>query len=270
MAVTKLSELINPEVIGSSLAVKLVDMIKFAPLAVVGRELQGSAGDTLTIPVFEYIGDAEDVAEGVAINPVQLKASTASVTVKKAGKGVEITDEAVLSAYGNPLDETERQLGTSISSKIDNDCLAALGNATLVHDAGVGVKMGMDVIADALVKYGEDLEEEVYLYVSPTQYTLLRKDPDFVHIGNGAVKVSGQVGMIYGATVVVSNKIVASAGTYNNFMIKPGAIGIEMKRDVDVETDRNILTKTSVITADVHFAAYLRDASKAIKIICEE
>ena len=37
------------------------------------------------------------VAEGVAMDTVVLSATTTTATVKKAGKGVEITDEAALS-----------------------------------------------------------------------------------------------------------------------------------------------------------------------------
>jgi len=42
-----------------------------------------------------------------------------------------------------------------------------------------------------------------------------------------------------------------------------------MKREVMVEADRDILKKTNVISADVHYVAYLRDESKAVKIVAK-
>src|SRR5690606_4190833 len=115
------------EVIGASINAKLVNLIKFSPFARIGRELQGQAGNTLTIPAWSYIGDAVDKAEGEAFETVGLTATTSTVTVKKAGNAVEITDEAVLSAYGDPVGEATNQLAMSIAQKIDNDCLEALG-----------------------------------------------------------------------------------------------------------------------------------------------
>ena len=271
MAQTKLANLINPEVIGASLEVKLVDLIKFSPIAQMGYELQGQAGNTLSIPVYAYIGDASDIGEGVAIDTAVLSATTSEVTVKKAGKAVEITDEALLSAYGQPQDEAERQLGIALASKIDNDVLTALGTigAGMTHDASA-VVMDKDVIADSLVLFGEDINEETYLFIAPAQYGALRKDANFVSIGNGQAVLSGEVGQLMGAKIVVSNKVKANAGVFTNFMVRSGAIGIEMKRDVMVEADRDILKKTNVLSADVHYVAYLRDASKAVKVLAKQ
>ncbi|MBP3906005.1 MAG: N4-gp56 family major capsid protein, partial [Peptostreptococcaceae bacterium] len=107
---TKLAQLIDPEVMGAFIERKLEAQFKFAPLAVVGHELQGRPGTTLTMPKWGYIGKAEDVAEGEAIPVEKLGQTSTEVSIKKAGKGVEITDEAVLSGLGDPIGEAERQL----------------------------------------------------------------------------------------------------------------------------------------------------------------
>ena len=71
MATTKLTNLLNPQVVGEYIDAKLVDKIKLSPLAIVGTELQGRPGNTLTVPTWQYVGEAIDLAEGVA--DVQLK-----------------------------------------------------------------------------------------------------------------------------------------------------------------------------------------------------
>lgn len=266
MALTKLQNLINPQKLGAFIDAKLTDLIKLAPLARIGRDLQGQPGNTLTIPVYQYIGDAEDLAEGVADTPVVLQANSKQVSVKKAAKSVELSDESILSGYGDPVNEAARQLLSSIANKVDNDCFAALrgidGNMVHTHTGAVNA----DIIADAVLKFGEDIDDTMYVFMSSAHYAAIRKSPDYVHIKDGEAKVTGHVGMIYGVNVVISNKVAKT----EMFIVKEGAVGIELKRDTNVETDRDILTKTNIYAVDKHYVAYLRDASKAIKVTITE
>jgi len=259
---TKLSSLINPEVLADMIDGKLVDAMKFTPLCKVDDTLVGTPGDTVTLPQYAYIGDAIDVAELVDFDISELTASTQSVQVKKVGKGVTISDEAVLSGYGDPVGEIGNQLLTSIASKLDNDVLTALDNATLIH--GV-VTVTPDEVNNALIKLGEDFEGEKYLFVSPASYAALRAAGDWVpasEIAAGAV-LRGVVGMIYGCYVVITNKITTNNKAY---IVKPGAVALFMKRGVLVEDDRNIVNKSTTFTADKHYAPYLYDASKVVKL----
>lgn len=257
--ITKLTNLINPEVMGTFLDKKMVDLIKFSPLAVMGYELQGNPGDTLSIPTWNYIGDAEDLGEGLEGNVTNLTATKSTVTVKKAVKNVGITDEARLSAYGDPMGQIEHQLAVSLASKVDNDVLQAIKEASPEeHTAEV---FDIDFIADALVKFGEDLEETTFIYIHPKNYAILRKSPEFVHVANGQVIISGQVGTVYGCPIVVSNKMEEG----EVFLIRHGAIGIEVKREVTVEVERQVLKKQTIVSADRHYIAYVRDESKLVK-----
>lgn len=257
---TQLTNLINPEVMGTFLDKKMVDLIKFAPLAVMGYELQGNPGDTLTIPTWNYIGDAVDVAEGVEADVTNLTATSSEVKVKKAVKNVGITDEARLSAYGDPMGQIENQLAVALASKVDNDCLKAIKDLVGGLEFS-GTAFGIEYIADALVKFGEDLEETTFIYIHPKNYAILRKADEFVHVSNGQVIVSGQVGTIYGCPIVVSNKMAED----DVYFIRQGAIGIELKREVMVETERQVTKKQTIVSADRHYCAYVRDASKLVK-----
>ena len=97
MAITKLENMVNPEVMADMISFELEKAIKFTPVAIVDNTLAGQPGNTITVPKFEYIGAAEDVAEGGRINTTTLTATTKQATIKKTGKAVEITDEAILS-----------------------------------------------------------------------------------------------------------------------------------------------------------------------------
>ena len=259
MAVTKLGNLIDPEVLAQYLDVKLMDAIKFAPLCNVNRDLEGRPGSKLTLPKYGFIGEAGVVAEGAEIPMVELTATSVEKEVQKIAKGVTVTDEAILSAYGNPADEVAKQLLMAIAGKVDKDCAAAFREATL--NVNVTGKFGKDAVIDMIAKFGEDMEEDMVLVINAQHLAELRKDEAFMHVMNGQVIMNGEIGQIFGARVVVSNKV----GEKEAFLVKAGAVEIIMKRNVAVEADRNIVNKTNIFTADEHYVVYLRDESKIVK-----
>ena len=264
---TMLSDIINPQVMADMIDKKLTDYIKFAPLATIDTTLEGRPGNTLTLPSWNYIGDAPVVGEAEDIPIAQLTKATATATVHKIGKGVELTDEAVLSGYGDPVGEAVKQIALSIASGEDNEMLTTLSNiaAGMTHEF-TGTTPTADDIADALELFGEDIEGEKVILVSPATYTGLRKADDWVPASDIAASliINGTVGMVHGCQVVVSNKLKTSGNAY---IVKPGALRIITKRGVLVETDRDIVAKFTVITGDKHFVTYLYDASKAIKLV---
>lgn len=268
MATTKLANLVNPEVMGELLSTKLPSAIKIAPLANVDNSLQGTAGNTIVVPVFKYIGDATEVAEGVEIDLTLMQASSTKVEVKKVAKGVELTDESVLSGYGDPVGQAGEQILYSIANGIDKACVTALQGVSLNHT--VETALDYNAIVDAVDVFGEEDNEEKYLIIAPKQLTALRKDANFIDkskYGND-VMVSGEVGMVANCRVVVSNKVEKDmSDNYTAIIMKKGALTIFMKRDVEVETDRDITRKVSVITADEHFAVAVTDETKVVKLV---
>lgn len=207
-----------------------------------------------------------------------LTTTTTTAKVKKAGKAVEITDEAVLSGYGDPIGETNGQLKMSIAAKIDNDCHEALSKATLAYD-GVANIISYNGIVDAVDVFGEEDNSTKILFIHPKQVSQLRKDEDFkdVHKYPLQVVMTGVIGEIAGCQVIPSKKIeLNSAGTgYEDILVKTSnpedgedvpALTIYTKRSVDVESGRDILKKTTVISADEHYTAVLSNQAKVVKV----
>ena len=266
MALTKLTNLVNPEVMADIIEKKLVDAMKFAPLATIDNTLQGRPGDTISLPSFNYIGDAATLAEGSSLTPALLTASAVNVTIHKIANGVSISDEAILSGYGDPVGEITDQLALSVASQEDNEVLSTLANigAAMTHTTVADPK-DTDILA-ALELFGEDIDGEKVAIVSPAVYTAMRSNTNqWIPASEFAagVAIRGVVGEYGGCQVIVSNKLKTSKNIY---IVKPGALRIFIKRGTVVEADRDILNFTNVFTASKHFATYLYDASKAIKI----
>lgn len=264
---TTMTQMINPEVLADMINATLPKLLRFSPLATVDTTLQGQPGNTLKFPAWTYIGAAADVAEGVAIPLDQMATSTKNVTVKKAGKGVEITDESVLSGYGDPIGEATRQLALSIADKIDSDLLtAALTTSQTIAAIPLAGKLTVAGLESALALFNDEDDQPAVLVVNPADAADLRNDAGTNYLAGSEVGanavVSGVFGEVLGVQIVRSNKVTKGAPV----IIKQGALRLVMKRAAAVETDRDIVKKTNVITADEHYAAYLYDLKKVVKI----
>ena len=333
MAQTKLENLVNPQVMADMVSASLPKKIKFAPIARIDTTLVARPGNTITIPKYMYIGDAEDVAEGVSMGTTVLTTTTDTATVKKAGKAVEITDEAALSGYGDPVGTAVNQLAMSVAAKVDNDAYDALTQASLVYD-GTADLIKYDAIVDADAKFGDESDAALtkIMFIHPNQEATLRKDADFKSKDKYPLDVvmNGTIGSIAGAQVVKSKKVklvkYTKDNTYGTITIvsdattedatnkhlstitpncidvlvvgdkvksvsaeyyacpivivdvqdanedpaadkvaeSETAITIYLKRNVEIEADRDILAKTTVISADEHYVVALSNESKVV------
>ena len=279
MTMTKLSNMINPEVMADMISAKVEKKISVIPFAKVDTTLQGRAGNTITVGVFGYIGDASNVEEGASIGASALSTTDKQFTVKKIGKGVDLTDEAILSGYGDPVGEANRQIAMAISQKIDQDAIDALYGASLKFDS-VTNKISYAGIVDAVDKFEEEYNTEEVIFVHPKQLPQLRKDADFTsadkYVNGNYIAVNGEIGKICNCRVVVSKRVKEDdthAG-YVNPIVKltydteteqdTSALTIFLKRGVMVETDRDIDKQINMIRASENYVVALTDESKVV------
>ena len=279
MATTQFSNMINPEVMAEMMSAKVAKKIAIIPFAKVDTTLEGQAGNTITLPVFGYIGDAADVAEGASIGASALTTTHKQFTIKKVAKGVDITDEAILSGYGDPVGEANKQLSMAISQKVDQDAIDALYGASLKFD-GVANKISYAGIVDAIDVFEEEFNTEKIIFVHPKQVSQLRKDADFTsadkYVNGNYTAVNGEIGKIANARVVVSKRVKEDdthAG-YVNPIVKINfdteteeatpALTVFLKRNVMVETSRDIDKQINMIRASENYIVALTDESKVV------
>ena len=279
MSVTKMENMINPEVMGDMIDAKIEAMLKITPYAKVDTSLQGVAGDTKTVPSWNYIGDAEDIAEGAEVDLTAMTAGTKTFTIKKAMKAVGITQEAVNSGLGNPVGQAEKQLAMAIAGKVDNDVLAAALTSSLTSGDGTAA-ISYAGIVDAVGVFDEEEMTDKVMFIAPEQETKLRKDSDFISADkyDNKVMMTGEIGMIAGVHVIKSKKIKAVDGIFTCPVIKlePAndeteftedelpAVTIFLKKDTQTDAEWKPRTQTHEITTAKYYGVALTNEAKVV------
>ncbi len=278
--VTKLNDIINPQVMGDMINAKIEAQCKITPYAKTDTTLVGVPGDTKTVPSWNYIGDAEDVAEGGEVETTKLTASSTTFTIKKAMKSVAISQEAINSGLGNPIGQAETQLAKSIVGKVDNDLITAAYGCTNTYDGSSDV-IGYKSIVNAVCMF-EDEEDGIdkVMFIHPKQETALLQDPDFLSADKftSGVAVNGAIGKIAGCWIKKSKKVKLSSGAYQCPIIKlePDsaeteytedelpALTIFLKKDTSVDAEWFPKKQQHDITAAKYYGVALTNAAKVV------
>lgn len=253
---TMLQDLFDPQVVADEIDKKLIDGIRFAPLARIDDTLVGRDGDEITLPAYNYIGDAADVAEGGDIPIAKLTQTTEKVKVSKIGKGVQFTDESLLAGNANSIaTEATGQVVTAINSTLENKLIKAMSTTATLTSTVALADDGATGVATALEKFGEDIDGDKVLVVPPAYYGRLLNSKGWIpNTEMGAdIIIRGTVGMVYGCQIVLSNRLslhytktadtaIDSAKTYYTYNASTGeytAVASPDVADIDTYYEKN-------------------------------
>lgn len=259
-AQTKAVDLLNPEVLAQEVAGQLEKAIRFTPYATTDNTLVGTPGNTITRPKYAYIGAAEDLTEGVAMDTAKLSMTTTQVTVKETGKAVEITETAIITNVDGTVGEASRQIALAIADKIEIDYLTSLGTSllktALTPTSASNILKAIDVLDS------ED-DQELVLFINPKDYSKLVES---LFTAGGAVAqtalTTGQVAQVVGVKAIVRTKRVDEG---KGFLQVFGAVEIIKKKDVAIATDTDILARTVVLAGNTHYSTNLKNDNGVVK-----
>lgn len=288
MAQTVAADLIVPDVWADIVGPKVLDRTVMLDYVTVDDTLVGTPGNTVNFPKWNYIGDAVDLTEGVPIDFRKMSQTDSQATIKEAGTGIELSDNAVLEAIGQPDAQAQTQLALAVARKIDQDLRTAAERTETYEDskgvAKTSSPLKVGVTSDsltwkaltrgfALIGDEYDPGNVAVIVVHSAQYSDLLNDPLFVSadkFGAGATILRGQIGSIGTIPVVMSDRA-TKTGTgadtvYNALVILKGALALKYKRRPLVEKDRDISTRTNLVTINVHYATKRTDDRGVIVI----
>lgn len=276
---TYLEDVIDPEVMATVVQAKIKRALKAKPYIAVNETLLGQPGSTITVPRYEMINEASDIAEGKAVISQSLITSSAQYTIKKVGTAVELTDEAILSGFGDPVGNATTQIANSILSKQDTDGLSAMYESR--NEITVDADMGYNEIVKGVDAFVEEDVTDKVIFIHPKQVTDLRLDSNFIDMtkyGN-AVLMTGEIGMVAGCRVVPSRKVIKENGYWKNPIVKLNstetdddipAITMYLKKDVNIRTSIDIDKFLTKIVGSSNYVASLTNLSKVVILRTKE
>ena len=247
----------NNKVIEAKAKDLLTTAVNTRNLMTIDTTLAEQAGMVKTINVYTYTGEAEElgVGEGNTTRGSIAYAGT-DYTVKMVQQAFDYADEDFMKD-NNVVDMGVKGATQLMTNKMTADFVAECGKATLSHTGA----MSYDTIVDAIAKLNVEDEAGLFVIVNPEGKAALRKDPDYVAARMGEVVYNGQVGTVAGIPVIVS-KAVTDA-----YVMSKDAVKLFMKKDVEVEQDRDADTRTNSVYLRSAYICALVDATKICKIV---
>lgn len=224
----------------------------------VDTSLVENAGMTKTINVYTYNGTAEELAAGEGnTNRGSIAYEGKDYTVKMIQQAFDYQDEDFMK---DPtiVDNGVKGATQVMTNKMAADFVAEAKKATLAHSAA---SFGYEAIVDGIAELNIEDESGLFVVIPNEWKADLRNDPDYKTARMGEVVYNGQVGTICGIPVIATKALKDEA-----FVMTKEAVKLFMKKDVEVEQDRDADTRTNSIYLRAAYICALVDATKIAKI----
>lgn len=202
------------------------------------------AGKTVQVPKYPAIA-AASLTEGTDMSATEVSTSSVTIDVAEVGAQVVLTDMAAFGA-GNPAQELGTVLGNAIATKMDQDLIALFdGFSTSFGSAGTEITVA-DVFKAAATLRANKAPGQYSAVVHPYHAYQLKANltNTFANPNGGdaqnAAMANGFVGSIAGINIYESANISIDVNDdAKGAVFAPEALAIAMKRDFNIETERN-------------------------------
>ena len=237
----------------------LTTAINARTLMTVDNELAESAGMTKTINVYTYEGTAEELAAGAKnTNRGSISYVGHDYTVKRVQQVFDYLDDDFMK---DPtiVDNMLKGANQVMVNKMTADFYAEAEKASL--GAPFSGTFGYDAIVDGISTLNLEDESKVFIVIPNAWKAQLRKDPDYVAARMGEVVYTGQVGTVCGIPVIATKALTDEA-----YVMTAEAVKLFMKKDVEVEQDRDKEAKQNTVILSTYYICALADATKICKL----
>lgn len=227
-------------------------------------------GEQIKFPRWNPLGEMNRHTPGTPSTPEKLDTSVNYAPLVSGEKSVEIEDWAALTAAGNPSEEVGVQMAQVARRFVDTELMNRALLTELVVDNSTGGGSSANAVYDAFTaaiwsKWGDRAKSQVGgLVVTPASAQVLETSTEFksadfsdiMEIVQSGDDLTMPIGVINNYPVFVSGRLPDDGTDSTNLIFKRGAMGIKWKRQLTVESDRDILAPSTVIAGRVWFAAH--------------
>jgi hypothetical protein len=237
----------------------LTTSVNARSMMTVDASLTESEGMTKTINVYTYTGKVEKLADGAKNST---RGSIAFVgtdyTVQRAQQVFDYTDSDFMKD-SNVVDMSLEGANALMANEMTADFYAECEKASLSHSAAT---IGYEAIVDAIAKLNIEDESKLFVVIPTAWKAEIRKDEDYKNARMGEVVYNGQVGTIAGIPVIATNALTDEA-----YVMTAEAVKLFMKKDVEVEQDRDVETKTNTVVLATYYICALVNQNKICRIV---
>lgn len=248
----------NNKVIEAKAKDLLTTAVNTRSMMSVDNSLAQEAGMVKTINVYTYDGTAEELAAGQGnSNRGSISYVGTDYTVKMVQQAFDYQDEDYMKD-NTIIDNMLKGANQVMVNKMTADFVGELAKATLEAPCAA---LGYDAIVDGIAKLNVEDESKLFVVIPNAWKAEIRKDEDYKAARMGEVIYNGQVGTVCGLPVIATNALTDAA-----YVMSPEAVKLFMKKDVEVEQERDADTRTNSVYLRTAYIVALVDATKICKI----
>ena len=237
-------------------------------------DMQGTPGLTASVPVYPKLGALTALTAGADLSNSDVAATAVDIEAKEFGAMATIQDIVVESSPLSVAQDTGKVLGDAVAQAMDEVIVDLFSSAS----TDVGTASG-ELTIDQILKAAATLRnksvpmDEVVAVVNPLAAYNLKKtllnsgtNPSSNDLVNTAAR-NYFLGRVAGVDIYesASTDIDGTPSTINAVFHK-GAIGMVMKRDLRIATQRDESIRGFEVVASAAFGAAILDDNKIVKI----
>ena len=239
---------------------------------VTNYNIGAQAGKTIQVPKYPSIA-AADLTEGTDMSSTTVSTSSVTATIKEVGAQVLLTDVARMGA-GNPAVELGTVLGNAIAKKMDQDLIAlfdgfstSLGAASQEITVADIFKAAATIMAANAPGSGAAVLHPFHAFQLQANLTNTFANPNGGEAQNEAM-MNGFVGSLAGIDIYQSSNItVDGSGDAKGAVFVPEALAIAMKRDFEIEVQRDASLRADELNATAVYGVAELDDSYGVEML---